>query len=188
MTTHITEVKFKLCLALVEFFTSIYLCGLYCGRSIVEDIYNLMDVLCPIDMKLIYHRSLSHILLGNNKSFIPHTPCHYCDGQCTAYGQQRTIKTEFTHQEKVLKSLRFHLILCSQNGNSNGEVICRTFFFQVCRRKIYRKCSNGEMVTAILDSSNYALITFFYRIVGQTNQIELYTSGAINFSGDGDGF
>ena len=44
------------------------------------------------------------------------------------------------------------------------------------------------MVTAILDSSYYALITLFYRIVGQTNQIKLYTSGAINFSGDGDGF
>ena len=44
------------------------------------------------------------------------------------------------------------------------------------------------MVSTILDSRHNALIAFFHRIVGQSNQLELYTPGAINFSGDGDGF
>ena len=165
----IGKVKLIFVLSLIELLTRINFRRLNSRRRIVQQIDNLLNVVRTINFQVIHHCRLTHILLGNNQPLIFLCTSHNRYWQSTSNWQERAVETQLTYHHKTGQTIDFYLPGSCHNANGNRQIVGRTFFLQIGRRKVHRYALHRETITTILYGCYNSLVALLNCIVGQSH-------------------
>ncbi len=150
----------------------------------VQETHHLGKVADAIDLKFVHHGSLLDVLHGHEQGLVAKGTRLDGNGQSTADGLERTVKTQFAHHHYLVQTAAVHLLCRSQYAYGYGKVETASHLAHVGRSQVNGNLLAREGETAVLQGGGYTLVTFLDGIVRQTHQDKADTTGTVHLDGN----
>ena len=181
MSTHFAEVELKLVLLLVELAAGVYDGRLITGVA-VDEVQHVRQRFHAVHLQLVDNCRLADILFRYNQPLELLLTCLDGYGQCTAYGLQPTVQTQFAHHHIVVEHVAFHLAVSCQDAHGQWQVVAGALLLDVGRRQVCRDI-HGRHLKAVVDECCLdTVVTLLDSRVGQSCQVELHAPRHADFT------
>ena len=129
---HVAEINIEMVLLLVEFFTCVD-DGRLVAVIAIHKADNVRQSLHAVDLQLVHDSRLADVLLWHDESLELLRPGSDGNGQCTSHGLQPPVEPQLTNEHIFVQSVTFYLVVGSQDGNGQRQIVARPLFFDVGR-------------------------------------------------------
>ena len=183
LSLYVGEVEGKLVLMGKEFLAGVDDGGLHRG-GLVEEVYDLGDVVRAVDGEVVDDSCLACVLLGYYHAFEAQLACLDGDGQCAFDGLQAAVEAQLAHEQEARQAFGLDEPVGSQQADGQGQVVGRAFLADVGGGHVDDGLTGRQFVAVDCKGGGDALLALFDGRVGQTDEVEEAAFGGVYFDGD----
>ena len=192
LPSHVGKVQFVLVLMCKKFGTSINYGWFEHAGHLIEELHHLLQIVGAIDLQLIHHGRLTHILPRHYQTLIAHLARLDGNRQSTSDGLQGAVEAELSEHHKTRCKLRVESKAIGQEYTKGyGQVEARAFLANISRREIHYDVLGRQFHPAVLQGRINTAEAFLDAVVRKANdchaQSKLVFGSCIHVNLDGHG-